>query len=178
MTEVHSCEDFARHRVSPPLQAGMGDDMLMADIGLVANAMTVLQYDPDLVKLVTQTLVNNSDDLDVHDLTDVPPGWFGSADNAHRIGVNTQMAHQAVEEEFGKLAESLRAYSGIINQWAEDVRGVGEDVSADMAARQAVVEQIQTALVDVRDETSGDVIGDGHYTEPPAAPPATDGSGS
>ena len=156
----------------------MGDNMLMADIGLVANAMTALHFDPHLVELVTQTLINNSDDLEGHDVTDVPPAWFGGADNAHRIGVNTQMAHQAVDEEFKKLADALRGYSDIIYAWAAELNDAEMDARVDMAARQTLMEEIKTEIIEVRDESSTDTIGDGRYTEPPPAPPATDGSGS
>ena len=156
----------------------MGDNMLMADIGLVANAMTALQFEPDLVQLVTETLINNSDDLKGHDVTAVAPGWFGGSGNAHRIGVNTQMAHQAVDEEFKKLADALRGYSDIINAWVAELEVAEDGARADMAVQQTLMEEIKTEIIEVRDESSTDDIGDGHYTEPPAAPPSTDGSGS
>ena len=78
----------------------MGGNMLMADIGLVANALTVLNVQPDVIAEVTEVLLNNSDGLEGQVVTDVSPGWFGGSGNAHRIGVNTRMAHQAVEEGF------------------------------------------------------------------------------
>ena len=37
--------------------------MLMADIGLVANALTVLNVQPDVIAEVTEVLLNNSDGL-------------------------------------------------------------------------------------------------------------------
>ena len=97
--------------------------MLMADIGLVANAMTALNVDPDIVSEVTQMLMENADGLQGQVVTNVAPSWFGGSSNAHRIAVNTKMAHQEVEDEFLKLADSLRAYSDAIKLWADDVRG-------------------------------------------------------
>jgi uncharacterized protein YukE len=152
--------------------AGMGDDMLMADIGLVANAMTVLNVEPDLIAEVTEMLINSSDSLQGQVVTAVAPGWFGGSSNAHRIGVNAKMAHQAVEEEFQKLADSLRAYSDAINQWANEVRDVDGTSNAEMTMRQAAIEQVTSTLDAARDESASDDIGDGTYTEP------TSGSGA
>lgn len=152
----------------------MGDDMLMADIGLVANALTALHVDPDLVAEVTEMLLDNSDDLESRVVTDVAPGWFGGSSNAHRIGVNTTMAHQAVEEEFQKLADALRGYSDAITQWANEVRDVDGSSTAEVSRRQAALEQVTTTLDRARDESASGDIGDGSYTEPPA----TTGSGA
>lgn len=146
----------------------MGETMLMADIGLVANALTALNVEPDIVQSVTEMLIDNSDGLEGTIVTDVAPGWFGGSASAHRIGVNTKMAHQAVEEEFQKLADSLRAYSGAINQWANDVRDVDGNTSAEMTMRQAALEQVNNTLDEARDESSSDDMGDGSYSEPPA----------
>jgi hypothetical protein len=151
----------------------MGENMLMADIGLVANALTVLNVEPDLVAEVTDLLMQNSDGLEGQIVTDVHPGWFGGSSNAHRIGVNTTMAHQAVEEEFQKLADSLRAYSDAINLWANEVRDVDGTSNAEMTQRQAAIEQVNTTIDAARDESSDHTIGDGSYTEP-----ATSGSGA
>jgi hypothetical protein len=150
----------------------MGGNMLMADIGLVANAMTVLNVEPDLIAEVTELLMENSDELQGQIVTDVAPGWFGGSSNAHRIGVNTKMAHQAVEEEFQKLADSLRDYSEAINLWANEVRDVDGSSNAEMTMRQAALEQVNTTLDEARDESSDHHIGDGSYTEP-----TTSGSG-
>ena len=150
----------------------MGDNMLMADIGLVANALTALNVDQDIVDEVTAMLLDNADDLKSQVVTNVAPGWFGGSSNAHRIGVNTTMAHQAVEEEFQKLADSLRGYSDAISQWANEVRDVDGTTNAEMLARQAALEQVNTTIDDARDESSSDGIGDGSYTPPTA------GSGS
>ena len=106
-------------------------------------------------------------------VTDVAPGWFGGSGNAHRIGVNTKMAHQAVEEEFQKLADSLRGYSDAINLWASEVRDVDGTSNAEMTMRQAALEQVNTTLDEARDESSDTNIGDGSYTEP-----TTSGSGA
>ncbi|RYC12509.1 hypothetical protein [Nocardioides zhouii] len=151
----------------------MGDNMLMADIGLVANALTALNVDPDLVAEVTEMLLDNSDDLKSHIVTDVAPGWFGGSSNAHRIGVNTKMAHQAVEEEFQKLADSLRGYSEAINLWANEVRDVDGTSNAEMVQRQTALEQVNTTLDHARDESGDNNMGDGSYTEP-----TTSGSGA
>lgn len=151
----------------------MGGNMLMADIGLVANAMTVLNVEPDLIAEVTELLMENSDELKGQIVTDVAPGWFGGSGNAHRIGVNTKMAHQAVEEEFQKLADSLRDYSEAINLWANEVRDVDGSSNAEMMMRQAALEQVNTTLDQARDKASDHDIGDGSYTDP-----AVSGSGA
>ena len=148
--------------------------MLIADIGLVANAMTALQVEPDVVEKITELLLTNSEELNGQVVTKVSPGWFGGSTNAHRIGVNTTMAHQAVEEEFQKLADSLRDYSDAITTWANDVRDVDGTSSAEMRQRAAALEQVNATLEEARDESSSSNMGDGQYTEPPA----TDGSTS
>lgn len=144
----------------------MGENMLMADIGLVANAMTVLNVDPDVVAEVTELLMQTSQDLQGQTVMDVAPGWFGGSSNAHRIGVNTKMAHQAVEEEFQKLADALSDYSEAINLWANEVRDVDASSNAEMMMRQAALEQVSTTLDAARNESSSDSMGDGSYTEP------------
>ena len=144
----------------------MGGNMLMADIGLVANALTVLNVQPDVIAEVTEVLLNNSDGLEGQVVTDVATGWFGGSGNAHRIGVNTKMAHQAVEEEFQKLADSLRGYSDAINLWANEVRDVDGSTNAEMLMRKAAIEQVNSTLDEARDRSATDDIGDGSYTEP------------
>jgi hypothetical protein len=139
--------------------------MLMADIGLVANAMTVLNVEPDLIAEITELLLDNSDSLQGQVVTNVAPGWFGGASNAHRIAVNTTMAHQAVEEEFQKLADSLRAYSDAITLWASEVRDVDGTTNAEMTMRQAALEQVNSTLDAARNESASDNIGDGRYTD-------------
>ena len=151
----------------------MGENMLMADIGLVANALTALNVEPDIVTSVTEMLLDSSDGLDGTIVTDVAPGWFGGSGSAHRIGVNTKMAHQAVEEEFQKLADSLRDYSDAITQWANEVRDVDGTSNAEMTTRQAAIEQVNSTLDEARDGSSSDDMGDGSYTEP-----TTTGSGA
>ncbi len=151
----------------------MGGTMLMADIGLVTDAMTALHVEPDLIAEIVTLLTSNSDNLDSQVVTAVGPGWFGGSPNAHRIGVNTQMAHQAVEEEFQKLADSLREYSAAITQWADEVRDVDEMSGAETAQRVAAIEQVNTTLDEARDESSSSNIGDGRYDQP-----STTGSGS
>jgi hypothetical protein len=150
--------------------------MLIADSGLVQNAMTVLNFEPDLVADITELLLSNSEDLNGTVVTKVAPGWFGGSTNAHRIGVNTTMAHQAVEEELQKLADSLRQYSEALNLWADDVRDVDVVSGAAMTQRAAALETVNTTLAEARDESSTDNMGDGQYTEPPAS--ASDGSNS
>jgi hypothetical protein len=147
--------------------------MLIADIGIVQNAMTVLNFEPDLVADITELLLSNSEDLNGTVVTKVAPGWFGGSTNAHRIGVNTTMAHQAVEEELQKLADSLRQYSEALNLWATEVSGVDADTNAEMLQRRAAIEQVNTTVIEARDESSTDTIGDGQYTEPPASDGST-----
>ncbi len=147
--------------------------MLIADIGLVANAMTVLNAPPDLIEQVVSLLETNSEELGNQIVTDVGPGWFGGSPNAHRIGVNTTMAHQAVEEEFQKLADSLRQYGTAITQWAEEVRDVDGTSSAEMTMRAAALEQVTTTLDEARSESSTTEMGDGRYDDP-----AANGSGA
>ena len=140
--------------------------MLIADIGLVAHAMTVLNAPQDLIDEVVSLLETNSEELGSTLVTDVDPGWFGGSTNANRIGVNTKMAHQAVEEEFQKLADSLRAYRTAITQWAEEVRDVDGTTNAEMTMRAAALEQVNTTLLEARDESATTTMGDGQYTEP------------
>lgn len=155
--------------------------MLLADIGIVTNAMTVLNAPPDLIQQIRELLLENSDGLESQGqvVTDVAPTWFGGSANAHRIGVNTQMAHQEVVEEFQKLATSLREYSEALQLWAEEVSGVDATTGAEMVSRQQAIEQVNATVTAAQDESSSDTIGDGRYTHPPApAAPSTDGSTS
>lgn len=140
--------------------------MLLADIGLVANAMTALNAPPDLVERIVTLLRDNSEELDGHNVTEVGGDWFGGAHTAHRLGVNTKMAHQAVEEEFQKLADSLRAYRAAITQWAEEVRDVDATTSAELTMRASALQQVNDTLDSARDEAVSTSIGDGRYTEP------------
>ena len=144
----------------------MGDNMLMADIGLVASAMTALNVDPDIVDEVTQMLLDNSDGLKGQVVTDVAESWFGGSGNAHRIGVNTKMAHQEVVDEFQKLADSLRDYSDAILKWASDVRDIDGDTNAEMMMRSAALQEVNTIIDDARNEATSDTMGDGSYTDP------------
>ncbi len=143
--------------------------MLIADIGLVQNAMTALNAPPDLIKKVVDLLQANSQELEGQVVTDVGPDWFGGSTNGHRIGVNTTMAHQEVEQEFQKLADSLRQYGAAITQWAEEVRDVDGTTSAEMTMRAAALEQVNSTLNEARDEATDTTMGDGHYSAPPAA---------
>lgn len=151
----------------------MGGHMLMADITLVTDAMAALDFKPELVDEIRKLLTENSNSLDTQIVTAVGPGWFGGSSNGHRIGVNTQMAHQAVEEEFQKLADSLRDYRTAITQWANEVRDTDATTSAEMTMRQAALEQVNTTIADARDESSSTNMGDGSYTEPTSTPTTT-----
>jgi hypothetical protein len=153
--------------------------MLASDIGIVTNAMTILKAPPDLIAEIRELLIDTSDGLKKQVITEVAPGWFGGSTNGHRIGVNTKMAHQAVVEEFQKLADSLREYSKALEQWAKEIDGIDATTSADMAMRQAALEQVNATVTTARDESSSDTMGDGQYTEPPApSAPSNDGSTS
>jgi hypothetical protein len=151
----------------------MGGDMLASDIGLVQSAMTALNAPPDLIEQIVALLETNSEELGGHVVTRVGADWFGGAPTGHRIGVNAEMAHQAVEEEFQKLADALRQYSTAITQWAEEVQEVDATSGAEMTARAQVVEQVNATLEQARDEAASSNMGDGRYTEP-----TTTGSGS
>lgn len=140
--------------------------MLMADITLVTDAMAALDVKPEIVDQIRKLLTDNSDSLDTQIVTAVAPGWFGGSTNGNRIGVNTQMAHQAVEEEFQKLADSLRDYRTAITQWANEVRDVDATSNAEMTMRQTALEQVNTTIADASDESSSHDLGDGTYTEP------------
>ena len=142
--------------------------MLTADIGLVQNAMTALNAPPDLIEKVVSLLQTNSQELEGQVVTDVGPDWFGGSTNGHRIGVNTKMAHQEVEQEFQKLADSLRQYGVAITQWAEEVRDVDGTTNAEMTMRAAALEQVNSTLNQATDEATDSTMGDGRYTEPPA----------
>lgn len=139
--------------------------MLLADIGLVADAMTAINVPPDLVEEIVQQLQANSEDLESQTVTRVGPGWFGGSTNGHRIAVNTDMAHQAVEEEMQKLADALRQYSEAITQWADEVRDVDGSTNAEMTMRASAVANVNAVVDDARQETSTETIGDGSYDE-------------
>lgn len=147
--------------------------MLPSDIGLVQSAMTALKAPPDLIEEIVSILQSNSDELGGHVVSRVGADWFGGAGTAHRIGVNAQMAHQAVEEEFQKLADALREYSTAITQWAQEVQDVDATSGAEMASRAQAVEQVNATLEQARQTATDQTMGDGQYTEPPATEEAS-----
>lgn len=140
------------------------------DFGLVAGAMAALSFEPDVVAQVAELLEENSEQLDQQGraVTRVPSDWFGGAPTAQRIGLNTSMAHQAVEEEFQKLADSLQQYGAAITQWGAEVRDVNDQTAAEMGRRVQALEQVRTTLEGARQEAADRDMGDGTYAEPPA----------
>ena len=151
------------------------------DFGLIAGAMAALNFEPDVVEEVVALLDTNSQQLDQQgrSVTQVPAGWFGGAPSANRIGVNTSMAHQAVEEEFQKLATSLQQYGAAITQWGAEVRDVNDQTVAENRMRNQALEQVRTTLENAKREAADRAIGDGTYSEPSSAPvpssPTTEG---
>jgi uncharacterized protein YukE len=139
-----------------------------SDVGLVTNLMTGINASPDLIAQIVSLLDSNSDGLTQQRVTEVGPDWFGGSATGHRIGVNARMAHQEVEQEFQKLADSLRAYSEAIQQWADEVRDVDGTTNAEMTQRQNALAQVNTTLEEARDRAASTTMGDGRYTEPPA----------
>lgn len=139
--------------------------MLLADIGLVVDAMTAINVPTDLVDEIVEILQDNSLDLSSQTVTKVGAGWFGGSANGHRIAVNTDMAHQAVEEEMQKLADSLQQYSEAITQWADEVRDIDGSTNAEMTMRAGAIASVNATVDDALDETTTDAIGDGTYDE-------------
>ena len=140
-----------------------------ADVGLVTTALKGINADEDLIAEIVALLNSNSEGLDGATVTAVGPDWFGGATTAHRIGVNAQMAHQEAEQEFQKLADSLRAYSDAIKLWADEVRDVDGSTNAEMTTRAAALAQVNDTIDHARDQAASSTMGDGQYTEPPAA---------
>ena len=144
-----------------------------ADVGLVTTVMQGLNADEDLIAEIVALLNSNSDGLGDTSVTRVGPDWFGGSSTGHRIGVNAQMAHQEAEQEFQKLADSLRAYGEAIKLWADEVRDVDATTSAEMTMRATALSQVNSTLEEARDQSSSSTMGDGRYTEP-----STGGEGS
>jgi hypothetical protein len=140
-----------------------------ADVGLVTTVMRGLNVDEDLINDIVTLLNSNSDDLLGTTVTPVEPGQFGGSATGHRFGVNAQMAHQEAEQEFQKLADSLRGYSEAIKLWADDVRDVDGSTNAEMTMRAAALAQVNDTINEARDRSASDTMGDGQYTAPPAA---------
>lgn len=140
--------------------------MLLADIGLVQSAMTALNAPPDLIEQIVDLLKTNSEDLGAHAVTKPQQSWFGGSVNGHRIAVNTTMAHQAVEEEFQKLADSLRTYESAIKTWEEDVRDVDAISQAYVLQREQALEQVHAQVTQAQQDATSSNIGDGQYTAP------------
>ena len=140
-----------------------------ADVGLVTNVMKGINAPESLIQSIRTLLTTNSDGLGGTKLVPVGTGHFGGSTNGHRLGVNAQMAHQEAEQEFQKLADSLRAYSDAIKLWADDVRDVDGSTNAEMTTRAAALAQVNDTIDQARDQSSSSTMGDGQYTEPPAA---------
>jgi len=81
-----------------------------ADVGLVTNVMKGINAPESLIQSIRTLLTTNSDGLGGTKLVPVGTSHFGGSTNGHRLGVNAQMAHQEAEQEFQKLADSLRGY--------------------------------------------------------------------
>ena len=140
-----------------------------ADVGLVTNVMKGINAPESLIQSIRTLLTTNSDDLGGTKLIPVGTSHFGGSTNGHRLGVNAQMAHQEAEQEFQKLADSLRAYSDAIKLWADDVRDVDGSTNAEMTTRAAALAQVNDTIDQARDQSSSNTMGDGQYSEPPAA---------
>lgn len=136
------------------------------DLELLTQSLHVINAPPGLIDRIVKDLDTSSADLGEQVVTRVGEGWFGGATTAHRIGVNAAMAHQAVEEEFTKLADALREYGSAITQWATEVDGVDAATSAEMTARSTALAQVNTTLDDAREESADTTMGDGSYSEP------------
>jgi hypothetical protein len=137
------------------------------DMGLVTDFMTGINAPPSLIEQIVELLNDNSTGLDGQVVTDVGGDWFGGSASGHRLGVNTKMAHQEVEEEFQKLADSLRKYGEAITQWATEVRDIDGDTNAEMTMRAAALAEVNTTIGDARDQAADNTMGDGTYTVPP-----------
>ena len=140
-----------------------------ADVGLVTSVMQGINAPESLIENITTLLTSNSDGLGDTRITAVGPDHFGGSTTGHRLGVNAQMAHQEAEQEFQKLADSLRAYSDAIKLWADDVRDVDGSTNAEMTMRAATLAQVNDTIEEARDRSASSTMGDGRYTEPPAA---------
>lgn len=140
-----------------------------ADVGLVTNVMKGINAPESLIQSITALLTSNSDGLVDTEVVPVGTGHFGGSTNGHRLGVNAQMAHQEAVDEFQKLADSLRTYSDAIKLWADDVRDVDGTTNAEMTMRAAALAQVNDHIDHARDQSASSTMGDGQYTEPPAA---------
>ena len=138
------------------------------DVGLVADFMTGINAPPDLIQEVVGILNDQSAGLDGQRVTRVGQDWFGGSTSGQRLGVNTEMAHQEVVEEFQKLADTLRKYGEAIHQWATEVRDIDADTNAELTMRTAALQQVNATIGDARDQSADSTMGDGTYTVPPA----------
>lgn len=138
-------------------------------IRVIEMALMALNYRPDVVDQIVSVLKTNSSELEDQRVTRVGPDWFGNSPGAHRIGVNTLMAHQAVEEEFRKLAASLEQYSSALTTWEREVRDADTMTNQQMMSRQQALEQVNTTIVNARNEAADDAMGDGRYADPSTA---------
>jgi len=147
--------------VNPAMTAAMA-------ISVISGAMAELNYEQAIIDDVVKLLTENTDVLESgkQQVTHVPADWFGGAPTAHRIGTNAQMAHQAVEEEFQKLAESLLQYSQAVTTWGNEVVAVDADTNAEMTMRAASLEQVNALVDAATNEAADDRMGDGSYDEP------------
>lgn len=140
-----------------------------ADVGLVTSVMQGINAPESLIENITALLTANSDGLGGTEVAPVGTDHFGGSTNGYRLGVNAQMAHQEAVDEFQKLADSLRTYSDAIKLWADEVRDVDGSTNAEMAMRAAALAQVNDHIDHARDQSASSTMGDGQYTEPPAA---------
>lgn len=140
-----------------------------ADVGLVTDVMTGINAPESLIQSITALLTTNSDGLGGTEVVPVGVDHFGGSTNGYRLGVNAQMAHQEAVDEFQKLADSLRTYSDAIKLWADEVRDVDGSTNAEMTMRAAALAQVTDHIDHARDQSASSTMGDGQYTEPPAA---------
>jgi hypothetical protein len=130
--------------------------MLLADIKLVTDAMTVLNAPPDLIDQVKRLLLDNSSTLREQVVTRPAEGWFGGSGTGQRLAVNATMAHQEVEQEFQKLADGLSDYRDQVHQWATLLDQADAGSQASVQTAEALVAEVATTQQRLSDRTMGD----------------------
>ncbi|PVG84706.1 hypothetical protein DDE18_03670 [Nocardioides gansuensis] len=103
--------------------------MLLADINLVKNALTVagVTITPE-IKEILDSLELDADKLAAAKPMGLEPTWFGdSHSGGYRLATNANLAHEVVIEAFEGMADNLRHLGTQLEAYAKDVTGIDEN---------------------------------------------------
>lgn len=145
-----------------------------------AVADGTLATNPTLIDQVVRDLTDEADKLrrQGRGVTRPVAGWFGGSSTGRDLARHSVMAHEAVADEFQKLADALGDYRDAVKAWDTEVGNADDNARLSAEARERAAAEVESQVAQTRQQSTGDQYGDGVY-EPPTSPEGTgDGTGS